>query len=84
MRTATHSFQYKRNKESPYLKYSTRNKIWRGGFGQQVLGDTWISHHGHHKRESTRGVIEEKYAELALRSLHAAFLEDGAAEPSAE
>ena len=29
-------------------------------------------------------VIEEKYAELALRSLHATFIEDGAAEPSAE
>ena len=29
-------------------------------------------------------VIDEKYAELALRSLHAAFVEDGAAEPSPE
>lgn len=29
-------------------------------------------------------VIDEKYAELALRSLHAAFVEDGAAEPTVE
>jgi aspartate kinase len=29
-------------------------------------------------------VIEEKYAELAVRALHAAFVEDGAAEPVAE
>jgi aspartate kinase len=29
-------------------------------------------------------VIEEKYAELALRSLHAEFIEDGAAEPVAD
>jgi aspartate kinase len=29
-------------------------------------------------------VIEEKYAELAVRALHAAFVESGAAEPSAE
>ncbi len=29
-------------------------------------------------------VIEEKYAELALRALHAEFVEDGAAEPSPE
>jgi aspartate kinase len=29
-------------------------------------------------------VIEEKYTELAVRALHAAFVEDGAAEPTAE
>ena len=29
-------------------------------------------------------VIDEKYTELAVRALHAAFLEDGAAEPAAE
>ena len=29
-------------------------------------------------------VIEEKYAELALRALHAEFVEDGAAEPEPE
>ncbi|MGY8805225.1 MAG: ACT domain-containing protein, partial [bacterium] len=29
-------------------------------------------------------VIEEKYAELALRALHAEFIEDGAAEPVAD
>ncbi len=29
-------------------------------------------------------VIEEKYTELAVRALHAAFVEDGAAEPSPE
>jgi type 1 glutamine amidotransferase len=57
LRTATHAFAYKRNKQSPYAKYSFRAKDWPGGFGQQVLGETWISHHGHHKYESTRGVI---------------------------
>ncbi len=56
-RTSTHAFNYSRNKQSPYAKYSFNNREWRGGFGQQVLGDTWISHHGHHKRESTRGVV---------------------------
>ncbi|MBW2697425.1 MAG: ACT domain-containing protein, partial [Deltaproteobacteria bacterium] len=29
-------------------------------------------------------VIEEKYAELAVRALHAAFVEEGAAAPSFE
>ena len=26
------------------------------GWGRQVLGETWINHHGHHGRESTGGV----------------------------
>ncbi|MBT6155031.1 MAG: hypothetical protein HOH82_10135 [Planctomycetaceae bacterium] len=62
LRTATHSFSYSRNKQSPFARYSFNNGDWKGGFGQQVLGDTWISHHGHHGRESTRGVINPKNA----------------------
>ncbi len=30
-----------------------------GGFGQQVLGETWVSHHGGHKSESARGIIPD-------------------------
>jgi len=63
LRTATHAFAYKGDSISPYAKYSFRSQAWPGGFGQQVLGDTWISHHGHHKFESTRGVINEKFAD---------------------
>ena len=58
IRTATHAFRYKDNRESPYAKYDFRHPEWKGGFGQQILGDTWISHHGHHGSQSTRGVIE--------------------------
>ncbi len=61
LRTATHGFAYRRNMDSPYAKYHFRSKDWPGGFGQQVLGDTWISHHGHHRFESTRGVINEAF-----------------------
>ncbi|MFV2065462.1 MAG: ThuA domain-containing protein [Pirellulales bacterium] len=63
LRTATHAFFYRRNKASRYAKYDFRSEEWPGGFGQQVLGDTWISHHGHHGHESTRGVINQQYAE---------------------
>ncbi|MDA1055924.1 MAG: ThuA domain-containing protein [Planctomycetota bacterium] len=62
LRTATHSFNYK-NQDSPYAKYSWGSKDPVGGFGQLVLGDTWISHHGHHGQESTRGVINDKHAD---------------------
>jgi hypothetical protein len=33
IRTATHAFDYKRNKESAYRKYTWRNDEWPGGFG---------------------------------------------------
>jgi len=40
-----------------YDRFSCRSREWKGGFGQQILGQTWISHHGRHGRESTRGLI---------------------------
>lgn len=57
LRTATHAFNMKRNKTGPYARYDYRSRTWPGGFGQQVLGETWINHHGHHKREATRGLV---------------------------
>lgn len=59
LRTATHAFNYKENRESPYAKYSFNSKEFEGGYGKQVLGETWINHHGHHGKESARGIIDE-------------------------
>jgi hypothetical protein len=62
LRTATHAFNYTRNKNSPYAKYSFNYKgeDFESGYGRQVFGETWVSHHGHHGKESTRGVINEE------------------------
>src|SRR5438309_1575560 len=43
LRTSTHAWNYQKNKQSEYAKYSWNSSQWPGGFGQQVLGDTWIS-----------------------------------------
>lgn len=61
MRTATHAFQIPA--DSPYARYSWDSKQWNGGFGRQVLGETWIDHHGHHGKQSTRGLIAPGAAE---------------------
>ena len=61
IRTSTHAVQYSRNKQSAYVKFHWQSKEWPGGFGQQVLGDTWVSHHGNHGKESTRGVINAQF-----------------------
>ena len=63
MRTATHAFNGIKGK---YAKYNFRAKAWSGGFGRQVLGETWINHHGHHNKESTRGVIEASAKESSI------------------
>jgi hypothetical protein len=55
LRTATHSFDIKEGKT--YSKYHWRSKDWPDGFGRQVLGETWISHHGKHGSQSTRGLL---------------------------
>ena len=55
MRTATHAFNLKKHKT--YAGYSFDDKGSDGGFGRRVLGETWISHHGDHGKQSTRGVV---------------------------
>lgn len=55
LRTSTHAFNFK---TSPtYQRWNWNSKEWDGGFGRQVLGETWIGHHGKHAFESTRGVV---------------------------
>jgi hypothetical protein len=55
LRTATHAFKQETN--PTYKRYAWDSKEWDGGFGRQVLGETWVSHHGKHGVQSTRGVI---------------------------
>jgi hypothetical protein len=49
LRTATHAFQggEKFGDSLPY-----------GQFGRKILGEEWVSHHGRHKGEGARGVVE--------------------------
>ena len=55
LRTATHPFMFKTSRT--YAQWSSNSKDWDGGFGRQVLGETWISHHGQHAKQSTRGIF---------------------------
>lgn len=56
LRTSTHAFNYQKNLSSPYARYSYRSREFEGGYGRQVLGETWINHYGAHQKESTRGL----------------------------
>lgn len=64
LRTATHAFTGEA--ETDGLKWKE--------FGLAVLGETWVSHHGKHKVEGTRAVIERGHAnEPVLRGVKSIF-----------
>lgn len=68
LRTATHPFNYAKHKDSPYAKWSWQNKEpgFEGGYGRQVLGETWISHYGDHQKESTLAYAAEGMANCPI------------------
>lgn len=61
IRTATHAFNFPADSNSGYTYYGNGydgdKTEWKEGFGRLVLGEQWISHHGHHKHQSTKGII---------------------------
>lgn len=74
LRTSTHAFAYGVGSKSEYAKYDWQSKEWPGGFGKQVLGETWVAHHGKHKVEGTRGIVEPDFADHPiLRGVRGVF-----------
>ena len=57
LRTSTHAFNIPA--KSKFAKYSWNNgdSAYKQGFGKQVLGETWVNHHGAHGKEGTRGIV---------------------------
>lgn len=63
IRTSTHAFNIE-DDTSAFSHYSWNYKgnkeEWHAGFGKKILGETWFTHHGHHKHQSTRGIFPDK------------------------
>ena len=66
-RTATHAFQIKRP-DARFLKYTWNNGAndpasdFPGGFGRQILGETWVSHYGRNHKQSSRLLLQAERA----------------------
>lgn len=60
IRTSTHAFNFQ-NKKHAFAhygwNYNGNLSFWHLGFGKNILGETWFTHHGHHQQQSTRGII---------------------------
>ena len=66
IRTSTHAFNGKGD---------FGGSISYGEFGLKVLGEQWVSHHGKHKKEGARGVIDAANVNHAiLNSVHDVFV----------
>jgi type 1 glutamine amidotransferase len=78
-RTSTHAFQIKRP-EARFLKYTWNNKdaSYVGGFGRQILGETWVSHYGANHKQSSRLVLEAaQAAHPILRGVKDVWVQSG-------
>lgn len=60
-RTSTHAFSNKKNEKYGHYSwdYNGPKTEWKDGFGEYVLGETWVSHFGTNHKQSSRLVIEE-------------------------
>ena len=78
-RTATHAFQIKRP-DAKFLKYTWNNKSpeFPGGFGRQILGETWVSHYGANHKQSSRLVFSpDQASHPILRGVKDVWVQSG-------
>ena len=74
LRTTTHAFKFP--KSSKWYKYSfnaSKETGWLKGFGREIMGETWVNHHGKHKVEGTRTFHEKGVSHPVLNSVGEIF-----------
>ena len=77
-RTATHAFQIKRP-DAKFLKYHWQTKEgYPGGFGRQILGETWVSHYGTNHKMSSRLLLQtDQLTHPILRGVKDVWVQSG-------
>jgi type 1 glutamine amidotransferase len=60
-RTATHAFSNKGNAKWGHYSwdYKGEKSDWKDGFGELVLGETWVSHYGTNHKQASKLIPEE-------------------------
>jgi type 1 glutamine amidotransferase len=77
-RTATHSFQIKRP-DAKFLKFHWQTgEAYPGGFGRQILGETWVSHYGTNHKMSSRLILQpDQLSHPILRGVKDVWVQSG-------
>jgi hypothetical protein len=62
LRTSTHAFRNMGNKEWEHYSYNYEGDklAWKHGFGEVVLGETWVGHYGKNHKQASRLIVEEE------------------------
>lgn len=60
-RTSTHAFNNKGNAKWEHYSwnYKGEKSAWKDGFGELVLGETWVSHYGTNHKQSSKLLLED-------------------------
>jgi type 1 glutamine amidotransferase len=77
-RTATHAFQIKRP-DARFVKYHWQTgDDYKGGFGRQILGETWVSHYGTNHKQSSRLLLQaDEAAHPIMRGVKNVWVQSG-------
>jgi type 1 glutamine amidotransferase len=77
-RTATHAFQIKRP-DAKFLKFHWQTgEAYPGGFGRQILGETWVSHYGTNHKMSSRLILQpDQLTHPILRGVKDVWVQSG-------
>jgi len=90
LRTSTHAFNYPdERKTDPFYRYHFRydGDDYGGGFGHQVLGQSWVGHYGKNHIQSTRiSIIPQQAEHPILRGVREVHVPAGVyhAEPASD
>lgn len=82
LRTSTHAFKIDDERE-PFARYSYRyaGEGFEGGFGRQILGETWVTHYGKNHTTSAAFVLDEAHrGHPILRGVRDVWVQSGAYE----
>ncbi len=61
LRTSTHAFKNSDNPKWGHydFKYEGSKEAWHGGFGEVVLGETWVGHYGKNHQQASKLITED-------------------------
>lgn len=68
LRTATHAFSNSTNPKWKHYSYNYNGPMeaWKDGFGERILGETWVGHYGTNHKQASKFIIEESQKEHPL------------------
>jgi hypothetical protein len=79
LRTATHGFRIPTGGAFPKFDHQYKGEDFTGGFGRQILGETWVGHYGPNHKSSTRlDIVPASVGHPVLTGVTKAWSELGA------